>query len=406
MQQIAIAGAGIGGLSAALALSQQGFEVRVYERARQIREIGAGLQLGPNAFRVFANLGIEDRMAGIAFSPRTIRFRDSTTGKGIFRQNLGESFTRRFGYPYRVAFRADVQAQLLNAVRSKTNIAVTTGEGIASFAEDGGGIRIVTDRGRMERAAALIGADGLWSDSRRAIVADGRPIDHGHIAYRAVVPTAGVDWMLKADDVQIWVGPGHHLVCYKLRRGELFNVVAIIESTAKHEGWEGTPDLGELQRSFKRACPELRDLLPLLRDSRVWVLRDRLPVRGWSRGAATLLGDAAHPTLPYLAQGACMAIEDALCLADQFSRCAANLSQACVAYERERFLRTSRIQTAAREMGRLNHLAGEAAEARDKALATRSPDDHEGNAWIFDGSEATIPVETGNFFGRVTERTH
>src|SRR5579859_2870339 len=182
MLPIVIAGAGIGGLSAALALSRRGFEVAVYERAKEIREVGAGLQLGPNAFQAFAKLGIEDRMESIAFSPRAIRFRDSTTGKDIFRQNLGESFTRRFGHPYRVAFRADVQRQLLEALRSETRIDVKTGEGIRGFSQDEGGILVSTDHGRSVPAAALVGADGLWSATREAIIGDGRPVDHGHIA--------------------------------------------------------------------------------------------------------------------------------------------------------------------------------------------------------------------------------
>jgi len=406
MLPIVIAGAGIGGLSAALALSRRGFEVAVYERAKEIREVGAGLQLGPNAFQAFAKLGIEDRMESIAFSPRAIRFRDSTTGKDIFRQNLGESFTRRFGHPYRVAFRADVQRQLLEALRSETRIDVKTGEGIRGFSQDEGGILVSTDHGRSVPAAALVGADGLWSATREAIIGDGRPVDHGHIAYRAVVGCSSLAEGLATNDVQIWVGPGHHLVCYKLRRGELFNVVAIIESGGSHDGWEGEPDLGELERSFERTCPPLRQLLPLLRDSRVWVLRDRLPVSGWSRGPVTLLGDAAHPMLPYLAQGACMAIEDAVCLAEHFSRLAPEFAPACAEYERERFARTSRIQAAAREMGRINHLAGDAARARDESLAGRDPEDHEGSAWIFDGARAAPPGGPASFFGRGDSRGH
>jgi salicylate hydroxylase len=400
MQPIVIAGAGIGGLSAALALAQRGFQVQVYERAKEIREVGAGLQLGPNAFQAFALFGIEDRMESIAFSPGAIRFRDSTTGRDIFRQNLGESFTRRFGHPYRVAFRADVQSQLLEAVRDGGRVEVSTGEGISRFTQDEHGVRLTTDSGRSLTAAALVGADGLWSDTRQAIIRDGRPIDHGHIAYRAVLDCASLLQGLASDDVQVWVGPGHHVVCYKLRRGELFNVVAIIESPASQDGWDGEPDLEELHRSFEQACAPLRQLLPLLDESRVWVLRDRLPVSGWSRGATTLLGDAAHPTLPYLAQGACMAIEDAVCLAEHFSRQAPDLESACADYERERYVRTSRIQTAAREMGRLNHLAGDAARERDEALAGRDPEDHEGSAWIFDGPRAAVPMGPTTFFGR------
>ena len=404
MQPIVIAGAGIGGLSAALALARKGFAVEVFERASAIREVGAGIQLGPNAFRIFAAWGLEGLMEDIAFAPHAIRFRDSTTGSDIFRQDLGASFVRRFGYPYRVAYRADVQRVLLEALPAPA-VTLHTGEGVSRFTEDDDSLLITTDRGQAIRAAALIGADGLWSEVRQAIIGDGKPIEHGHVAYRAVIPSPSLKGGLATDEVQIWVGPGHHVVCYKLRRGELFNVVAIIESRASAEGWDNAPDLAELEASFVNACSPLRELLPLLRDSRVWVLRDRSPVKGWSRGPATLLGDAAHPALPYLAQGACMAIEDAMCLAERFARDAPRFSAACLAYERERSARTARVQAAAREMGRLNHLSGEAARARDATLAARNPEDHEGSAWIFDGTDAASSSTPASFFGPLSGET-
>jgi 3-hydroxybenzoate 6-monooxygenase len=399
MQPIVIAGAGIGGLSAALALALKGFSVEVFERASAIREVGAGIQLGPNAFRIFAEWSLNEHMEEIAFAPHAIRFRDSASGKEVFRQELGASFVRRFGHPYRVAYRADVQRVLLEAISAYPNVKLHTGNGVRRFTEDGGSLLVTTDRDEVTPAAALIGADGLWSEVRQVIVGDGKPLEHGHVAYRAVIPSASLAGGLATDDVQIWVGPGHHVVCYKLRRGELFNVVAIIESRATAEGWDNAPDLGELEASFLNACSPLRELLPLLRDSRLWVLRDRVPVQGWSRGTATLLGDAAHPALPYLAQGACMAIEDAWCLAEHFTRGAPEFSAACSAYERDRVARTARIQSAAREMGRLNHLSGEAARARDAALAARDPENHEGNAWIFDGAEGVPSSAPASFFG-------
>jgi 3-hydroxybenzoate 6-monooxygenase len=399
MQPIAIAGAGIGGLSAALALALKGFSVEVFERASTIREVGAGIQLGPNAFRIFAEWSLDDHMEEIAFAPHAIRFRDSASGQEIFRQELGASFVRRFGHPYRVAYRADVQRVLLEALKAHPSVRLHTGNGVRRFTEDAGSLLVTTDRTGIMPAAALIGADGLWSEVRQAIVGDGKPLEHGHVAYRAVIPCASFGGGLATDDVQIWVGPGHHVVCYKLRRGELFNVVAIIESRASAEGWDNAPDLAELEASFVNSCPPLRELLPLLRNSRLWVLRDRAPMKGWSRGAATLLGDAAHPALPYLAQGACMAIEDAQCLAGHFARSAPKFSAACHAYERDRIARTARIQDAAREMGRLNHLSDEAARARDAALAARDPEDHEGNAWIFDAIKAAPSSAPASFFG-------
>lgn len=399
MQPIVIAGAGIGGLSAALALARKGFSAEVFERATEIREVGAGIQLGPNAFRIFSEWDLEGSMEEIAFAPHAIQFRDSASGTEIFRQELGKSFLRRFGHPYRVAYRADVQKVLLEALTDYSSVKLHTGDGVRRFTEDAESLRVSTDRDKLVPAAALVAADGLWSEVRQAIVADGKPLEHGHVAYRAVLPCASLGTGLATDDVQIWIGPGHHVVCYKLRRGELFNVVAIIESSRNAEGWDNAPDLAELETSFANACPPLRELLPLLRNSRLWVLRDREPVKSWSRGATTLLGDAAHPALPYLAQGACMAIEDARCLAEHFARHAPNFATACDAYERDRIGRTARVQNSAREMGRLNHLSGEAARARDAALASRDPEDHEGNAWIFDVADASQSSAPASFFG-------
>ena len=399
MAPIVVAGAGIGGLSAALALAQKGFEVHVYERATEIREIGAGIQLGPNAFEAFAQLGVSEAMEAIAFEPRSISLIDSITGAQICRQNLGQSFVRRFGQPYRVAYRADVQRVLLDAVRQQPLVRIHLGEGIRAFSQDQRELIVSTDRRIAQGARALIGADGLWSEIRQAILADGRPTPQGHVAYRAVLRSNEISDTLATDEVQIWVGPGHHLVCYKLRRGELFNVVAIVQSSQYREGWDSEPDIGELHSGFADACGHVGQILEHLQLSRMWVLCDRPASRGWSQGAVTLLGDAAHPALPYLAQGACMAIEDAVCLAERFSQQPRDLAGACREYEESRFERTRRVQEAAREMGRINHASGEAREARNRALSARDPDDHESSAWLFDGPKAAGGRHDQSFFG-------
>jgi len=384
MGPIRIVGGGIGGLSAAIALARRGRAVEVHERADEIREIGAGIQLGPNAIRALEELGLRPAMESIAFEPQAIVLLDSPSGTQICRQELGHSFLDRFGYPYRVAYRADVQRVLLNAVDAQRDrITLHLKQSLRAFTQDERGISLDFDDGTNAGGSVLIGADGLWSVVRQCIIPDGRPRSPGHVAYRAVLPVSEVPHDLLSDDVQVWVGPRHHLVCYKLRAGHLFNVVAIFQSARYAEGWDGEADRAALEEGFKDACPAIKRLLQYIVPWRAWVLCDRDPTPGWSVGRVTLLGDAAHPTLPYLAQGACMAIEDAVCLA----RCLdeqSDIAEALRDYESARFARTARVQLTSRKMGEINHATGAAREIRNRELASRDPNDHESNAWLFD----------------------
>jgi salicylate hydroxylase len=212
---------------------------------------------------------------------------------------------------------------------------------------------------------------------RQAILGDGPPRVSGHIAYRAVLSAPDISPDLLSDNVEVWVGPGHHLVCYKVSGGKSLNIVAIFHSSRYLKGWDTSGDAAELNAGFADACPRVRRLLGLVQTWRMWVLCDRDPMPGWSRGRVTLLGDAAHPTLPYLAQGACMALEDAVSLADQVA------------------------QQTAREMGEIYHADGPAREARNQALAARDPDDHEPNAWLFGTDGPRDMISMTSFFGQV-----
>jgi 2-polyprenyl-6-methoxyphenol hydroxylase-like FAD-dependent oxidoreductase len=380
-----IVGAGIGGLSAALALACKGFKVNVHERTRELRETGAGIQLGPNAFRALEELGLQHAIERIAFEPQALVLLDSPSGTEICRQELGRPFLERFGYSYRVGYRADVQQVLLQAAREyRDRITLHLGSEIRTFSEDERGVTLKTQHGTRVRGSALIGADGLWSAIRGTIIGDGRPRTPGHIAYRAVLPVDHVPPELLTDNVQIWAGPKHHLVCYKLRAGTLFNIVAIFQSSHYVEGWDSVADIQDLQAGFEEACPAVKHLLQHVHSWRMWVLCDRDPTPGWSVGHATLLGDAAHPTLPYLAQGACMAIEDAVCLAHCLHQQPDNIPVALSEYERARLARTAHVQRVSRQMGEINHATGAAREARNRALAARNPRDYESNAWLFD----------------------
>jgi 3-hydroxybenzoate 6-monooxygenase len=402
MEPIIIAGAGIGGLSAAISLARHGFAVTIYERVAQLREVGAGIQLGPNAFRIFERLGVQHAMQEIAFEPRAIVLLDSLSGSEICRQRLAGPFQSRFGYPYRVGHRADVHKVLLEAARSYPNrIELRLGESVRSFAQSESDVTVTLESGATAVASALIGADGLWSVVRQAILGDGPPRVSGHIAYRAVLSVPEISPDLLSDNVEVWVGPRHHLVCYKVSGGSSLNIVAIFHSSRYLEGWDTSGDAAELNAGFADACPRVRRLLGLVQTWRMWVLCDRDPMPGWSRGRVTLLGDAAHPTLPYLAQGACMALEDAVSLADQVARQSEDIPAALSEYERIRLERTGSVQQTAREMGEIYHADGAAREARNQALAARDPDDHEPNAWLFGTEGARDKTSMTSFFGRV-----
>ncbi len=396
-QQVIVAGAGIGGLAAALALARLGVRVRVIERAGEIREVGAGVQIGPNAFRAFARLGVSDQMEAIGFRPNAIRLLDSLTGQELSRQTLGEAFEARFEYPYRVAFRADVQQVLLRAALALPDlIEITLGDGFTAFEQGQDGVTVLLDSGATVQGAALIGADGVRSRVRGQVLGEASPLASGYVAYRAVFPVADLPVQLRSDDVQVWVGPFHHLVCYKVRRGELFNLVAIFRSDRTDTGWDAAGAQSELMTGFAGVSPRVRELLMRIRDWKVWVLYDRDPEPGWSEGRVTLLGDAAHPMLPYLAQGACMAIEDAVVLADQFAK-APTITEAFSAYERLRYPRTSAVQLAARRAGVINHVAGAERDARNEALARQKSDDYEAAAWLFEGADSPAGQPEGGY---------
>ncbi|WP_204623608.1 3-hydroxybenzoate 6-monooxygenase [Crenalkalicoccus roseus] len=380
---ILIAGGGIGGLGAALALARAGHPVRLFERAPRFREIGAGIQLGPNVFHMFDRLGIREAVAASAAFPRALVMRCALGGQEVARIPL-EGMPARYGNPYAVIHRGDLLEALLDACRRLPAISLETGRTVAEFAQDAAGVTLRFEEGGEARGAALIGADGLWSRVRQLVIGDGPPTVSGHIAYRAVLPMAEVPAEIPRDVVQLWAGPRLHLVHYPLRRGELMNLVAVFHSDHYAEGWDQAGDTALLWRHFEGTRPEVRALLARIETWRFWVLCDRDPRRGWTQGRVTLLGDAAHPMLQYLAQGANMALEDAVCLADQL-RLHGDIPSAFAAYEALRVLRAGRVQVTARLFGEIYHAAGVRAELRDQWLAGRDPAAaREGMAWLYE----------------------
>ena len=313
-QAFIVSGGGIGGLASALVLAQDGYPVTVLEQAAAFGEIGAGIQLGPNIFRMFDYLGLTNAVNQVAFSPTGLSMNDVLTGEKVTRVALGDLARATYGFPYGVIYRADLHQIFLDACRAQTNIRLRTNAKLESFTQSTYGVQATLSSGETIEGSALIGADGMWSKIREAVVGDGKPRVSGHIAYRAVLKREDVPAHLWSDDVTLWGGEKTHLVHYPLRRGELFNLVAVFHSTKYDEGWNSFGDTAELTERFAKACPQVKELLEKIDTWKMWVLCDREPVKNWTDRRVTLLGDAAHPMLQYLAQGAGQAIEDAVVL--------------------------------------------------------------------------------------------
>jgi 2-polyprenyl-6-methoxyphenol hydroxylase-like FAD-dependent oxidoreductase len=374
-RSVIVVGGGIGGLAATLALARKGIAVRLFEQAPEFKEIGAGIQLGPNVFHMFECLGVTDEINRFAVFPDSLLMRDSVTGQEVTWISLGKEFLAKFKYPYAVIHRADLHRVLLAANQRETAIELRPATKIETVEERSDGIVVRTHNGERYCAEALIGADGLWSTIRPLIVDDGKPVVSGHIAYRAVLPTSEMPEHLRSQSMVLWAGDKVHLVHYPLRGGDLFNLVAVFHSNRYEEGWDTFGDADELHQRFAGTCVEVRTLLAKIESWRMWVLCDRQPVKDWSRGRMTLLGDAAHPMLQYLAQGACMAIEDAVCLADSVEEADGDFAAAFQAYQAARYLRTGRVQVMARVYGEVFHTSGVVRELRNMMLAGRTQAD-------------------------------
>jgi len=382
-----IAGGGIGGLAAACALARQGFPVRVLEQAPEFKEIGAGIQLGPNIFRALDKIGLRDAVLADAHRPPAMEMRCALSGDLVTRIPLEDRrFLDRFKHPYAVTHRADIHAAILNACLNDHRVTLETQQTVETFEQDADGVTVALQSGERVRGRALIGCDGMWSKIRDQIVGDGKPRVSGHIAYRAVLKKDDVPADLWRPDVILWAGPRTHFVHYPLRRGQLYNLVAVFHSDRYEEGWDAKADADVLWQHFKGQRPEVLRMLERIETWRMWVLCDREPVKDWSKGRVALLGDAAHPMLQYLAQGAAMATEDAVCLGDKVAEQPDDLPAALAAYVQQRYLRTARVQIMARIYGDFYHARGPAAELRNQMLGGRTPEEsYEGISWLYGG---------------------
>ena len=385
-QTVLICGGGIGGLAAALVLARQGYRVEVFEQSDAFKEIGAGIQIGPNAFRMFEHLGLTGAIDRVAYYPGNLCMRDVRSGELVAQVPVSATSQGTYGYPYGVIYRVDLHAVLLEACAAQPSVGLYTRAKLERFTQDDAGVTVTLADGRKFSGAALIGADGLWSAVRQAIVGDGAPRVSGHIAYRAVLPAGDVPKHLFSPDVVLWGGEKTHLVHYPLRRGELFNLVAVFHSNRYEEGWNIFGDPHELHERFAEAVGPVRELLGKIETWKMWVLCDREPVRNWTQGRVTLLGDAAHPMLQYLAQGACMAIEDAAVLGVALERANGDFAAAFQDYQRVRYLRTGRVQLTARFYGDIYHASGVTRELRNQLFQSGTESaGFTGLKWLYQG---------------------
>ena len=372
---VLVAGGGIGGLAVALALVRQGFKVQVFEQATEIGEIGAGIQLGPNAFHAFDALGVGERTRSKAVYTDCIVMHDAIDEYQIGKIETGDAFRKRFGNPYAVIHRVDIHSSLYEGAVATGRVEFFTCTRIEKVEQNEANktVTAIDQNGRHWTGQALVAADGVKSVVRTQLVND-PPRITGHVVYRAVVNKAEFPEDLKWNASSLWAGPKCHLVHYPLRGGEQYNVVVTFQSR-QQEMWgvsEGAKD--EVESYFQGICQRAHQLIELPKSWRRWATADREPINNWVWGRVTLLGDAAHPTTQYMAQGACMALEDAVTLGEALRVSDQNWDRALQIYQQSRIVRTARIVLSGREMGRLFHATGVERLIRNSLWKGRSQD--------------------------------
>ncbi len=393
MRQALIAGGGIGGLAAALSASRAGWGVHLYERAPVFSEVGAGVQLGPNVVRVLHAWGLQDALARVAAFPHRLQVRDAVSGRELGVLPLGERVVQKYGAPYATIHRADLHALLLHAVQARDKVWLSLNSSVTGYTDSGRDVALrvaVSPSGplREVKGGVLIGADGLWSRVRQQLLNDASPRVTGHLAYRAMVPQASLPERLRSQQVTAWLGPRLHVVHYPVRGGKWLNVVAIVQGQVAGDlqSWDHSANGLDLQTSTQFTAVMLRDLIQAVTDGgtsagpawRLWALCDRPPMSGplqQAQGRVALLGDAAHPMRPYLAQGAGMAIEDAAELGaalalsrGQAQGQADEVPALLQRYALNRWQRNARVQARSARNGQIFHAQGVLRWGRDTCM--------------------------------------
>ena len=385
-KQVLIAGGGIGGMAAALACARSGWKVRLFERAAHFSEVGAGIQLGANVTRVLQDWGMSAGLARFAAYPPRLQVRDVRSGRELGSLRLGNHALEKYGAPYATIHRADLHGLLLAAVRAQGTVQLHQDTTVSGFDATTGGVRVATVRatgtaGPVVEGNALIGADGLWSRVREVLLRDGPPRPSGHLAYRALVPQASLPATLRSQDVTAWLGPRLHVIGYPVCAGTALNVVAFVHgsppgadaSPGALAHWDHNANAADLRAALAGCASPLRDLVHAIDHWRLWVMSDRPPMTGphqQAQGRVALLGDAAHPMRPYLAQGAGMAIEDAQALGGVLQQAGTrkDVVDALARYAQMRWRRNARVQARAERNGRIFHATGPMRWGRNLAM--------------------------------------
>ncbi len=402
--KVLIAGGGIGGLAAALGLARKGIPSIVLEQAPALGEIGAGIQLGPNAFHSLDHLGVGEDVRAKAVFVDQLRLMDAMSGEEVVHLPLDEPFRRRFGNPYAVVHRGDLYGALVEACRATNLVEARTSHAVEGYEQDGDRVRAKVRGREAVEGDALIGADGLHSAVRAQLVNDGAPRVSGHTSFRSVIPTEQMPKDLRWNAMTLWAGRKVHLVHYPLTGWKLFNLVVTCHNDPL------TPVAGEpvakdeVRPWFAHVAPRARQIIEHGINWKRWVLCDRDPVERWVDGRVTILGDAAHPMLQYAAQGACMALEDAVCLCHMLST-RDDVETALAAYRLQRVARTARLQVLSRLIGEfIYHADGALALMRNTVMSAMKPAEYYDRlAWLYGGTglgEEARPQQTAATTGR------
>lgn len=396
-ERIVIAGGGIGGLASAIGLANKGIASIVLEKSPELGEIGAGIQLGPNAFHAFDYLGVGDQARKMAVYIDNLRLMDAITGDEITRIPLDDPFRTRFGNPYAVVHRAELHRVFLDACLAHPLVELRTNAEVVGYAQEGTRASALLAGGEAISGTAVIGADGLWSRIRAQMLNDGAPRVSGHTTYRSVIPIEDMPEELRWNAATLWAGPKCHIVHYPLSGWKSFNLVVTCHNDAP-EPVAGKPvSHDEVRKGFEHVNPLARQIIERGRDWRLWVLCDRDPVLNWVDGRVALLGDAAHPQLQYFAQGACMAMEDAVALSHMLDS-RADLETALRDYNELRTLRAARIQLQSRAIGEhIYHPSDAHAALRNKVMSARTAQEwYDQIAWLYGstGLEGAVSLET------------
>ena len=381
---VAVAGGGIGGLACALALARRRFRSVVLEQAREFGEVGVGLQVAPNALSVLDALGVGAAAKKHALLIERLLMMDGVTGAEVANVPCGTRFVERFGNPYAVSHRADIHGALLDACRAHALIELRNDCRVMDFDLEKSGVSITLDGGEHVAAAALVGADGVSSNVRKRIVGDGEPPPAGAVIFRATISASDMPKDLQHAYPTFWAGPGWHVIYYPLRDWSLFNLgcTVVTDRLEFRDGEDVSSD--RVLSKFCESCETPLRVMRIPAQYRHFVIRHRDPIENWTMGTATLLGDAAHPMVQYIAQGAAMALEDAICLAGAADEADGDFVKAFQRYQDIRIVRTARVQISSLMLDRLNHAKGVERKVRNSLFEGRTPEQYYDRlAWLY-----------------------